>query len=454
MGRCNLCSKPIVLPYRCNYCGGYFCDDHRLPFAHKCPNIIQWKSKDHYAHTFESVENSELSKYRDLRHIPVKSIKTKKSDKSKKYINLFFIIFLIIISYYFHSSFLISSMNAESYHEAITPSPTTMIPNPTQFSTPMTPKVKICEDGTIYGSCSKNKPFFCDNGSLIKKPLICGCPEKHIIQDNSCVFQLTLNPEIREFRYCLYGSEGKIPVTLYGGMNEYLSKLSKKVVCEKNRDIKMIENPDQRELIEDLIELIKNNFVYKDEQARVAISLVQKIPYDYKKFYSTQTTYICRDGYLVSGEPPRFPYQVLYDKKGICSEKSRLLALLLKELGFGVVLLEYELENHMAVGIKCPKQYANYLSDDTGYCFIESTAPTIVTDNKGEYIGLERLKSEPKIIFISDGLSFDSVFIEYNDAKEWQRLQEVAKRNNYILSESDYQKWQELVRKYCIEFDQ
>ncbi|MEM0315272.1 MAG: hypothetical protein QXL61_04130 [Archaeoglobaceae archaeon] len=97
--------------------------------------------------------------------------------------------------------------------------------------------------------------------------------------------------------------------------------------------------------------------------------------------------------------------------------------------------------------------FLEILHDGTGYCFIESTRPTIVTDNKSEYIGAGKLKSQPKIIFVSDGLSFDSVWIEYNDAKEWQRLREVAERNNNVLDWSDYEKWQSLVKKYCIEFN-
>jgi hypothetical protein len=33
---CNVCGKKEVLPYRCKYCGGTFCADHRLPEQHDC----------------------------------------------------------------------------------------------------------------------------------------------------------------------------------------------------------------------------------------------------------------------------------------------------------------------------------------------------------------------------------------------------------------------------------
>jgi Zn-dependent protease len=39
MPRCNVCNKDIDLPFICNYCGGVFCTEHRLPETHACPNL-------------------------------------------------------------------------------------------------------------------------------------------------------------------------------------------------------------------------------------------------------------------------------------------------------------------------------------------------------------------------------------------------------------------------------
>ena len=41
--RCAYCGKMVYLPYKCNYCGQYFCDDHRLPFNHDCPGLNRYK---------------------------------------------------------------------------------------------------------------------------------------------------------------------------------------------------------------------------------------------------------------------------------------------------------------------------------------------------------------------------------------------------------------------------
>lgn len=37
--KCEKCQKEEILPFRCPYCGGYFCSEHRLPENHDCPKI-------------------------------------------------------------------------------------------------------------------------------------------------------------------------------------------------------------------------------------------------------------------------------------------------------------------------------------------------------------------------------------------------------------------------------
>jgi Zn-dependent protease len=41
--KCQYCGNDVVLPFRCNYCGGYFCGEHRIPERHNCPEA--WKAK-------------------------------------------------------------------------------------------------------------------------------------------------------------------------------------------------------------------------------------------------------------------------------------------------------------------------------------------------------------------------------------------------------------------------
>ena len=107
------------------------------------------------------------------------------------------------------------------------------------------------------------------------------------------------------------------------------------------------------------------------------------------------------------------------------------MAFLLKEMGYGVVLFYYSAENHISVGIKCPIEYS---LNNTGYCFIETTGPAIITDNSIGYIGGIKLTSEPKIIFISEGDSLNDNLYEYKDAKDMKKINEVIEKNGLFNS--------------------
>lgn len=39
MAKCDVCGREEYLPYKCKYCGGTFCAEHRLPEKHNCPGI-------------------------------------------------------------------------------------------------------------------------------------------------------------------------------------------------------------------------------------------------------------------------------------------------------------------------------------------------------------------------------------------------------------------------------
>lgn len=40
---CHQCNTEVYMPFRCPYCGNFFCAQHRLPENHNCPEI--WKAK-------------------------------------------------------------------------------------------------------------------------------------------------------------------------------------------------------------------------------------------------------------------------------------------------------------------------------------------------------------------------------------------------------------------------
>lgn len=40
--KCQYCGADVVLPFKCPFCGGYYCVKHRLPENHECPEL--WKA--------------------------------------------------------------------------------------------------------------------------------------------------------------------------------------------------------------------------------------------------------------------------------------------------------------------------------------------------------------------------------------------------------------------------
>jgi len=250
-------------------------------------------------------------------------------------------------------------------------------------------------------------------------------------------------PVNRTFSYCLRGQTGGIHLTLYGGVVKHMESIPRTVYSGEQDEYwdimvdRLIKDKVQDEYLTPLVEKIKNITDDPNDQLRIAVSLVQRIPYDWNAYRS-------------SSDYMKSPYEVLYYDKGVCSEKSFLLAYLLKKLGFGVILLDYEAENHMAVAVKCPLQYANIMYRDNGYCFIKTTRPAIITYIPDNYIGVGKLTSTPHMIFVSDGREFTGVREEYNDAREYKRLEVLARRNNNILPEAEYNRWQYLVNKYCL----
>jgi len=74
----------------------------------------------------------------------------------------------------------------------------------------------------------------------------------------------------------------------------------------------------------------------------------------------------------------------------------------------------------------------------------------IITYSSGDYYTSDnstlviKLPTNPRLLKISDGNSFNSVAEEYYDAIEYNRLTHEVE----ILSSKDYDKWKQLVNKY------
>lgn len=189
----------------------------------------------------------------------------------------------------------------------------------------------------------------------------------------------------------------------------------------------IVTDRSQRRYLEPLVaKLLEHARGDADTAARIAISMVQMIPYRHINRHTNRWF---------------FPYEVLYNQRGVCGNKSILLAALLKGLGFGAALLEYDAENHMALGISVP---AEHCYRNTGYAFIESTSPNIITDSERTYVDVGRLTSTPTVISVSRGAAIADLSEEAADLKEIRRID----RMGPVLDRPSYDKWQELRKKY------
>ncbi len=43
--RCCYCGEMTDMPFQCNYCGDYFCPEHRLPEEHRCVKLTLIRAK-------------------------------------------------------------------------------------------------------------------------------------------------------------------------------------------------------------------------------------------------------------------------------------------------------------------------------------------------------------------------------------------------------------------------
>lgn len=100
----------------------------------------------------------------------------------------------------------------------------------------------------------------------------------------------------------------------------------------------------------------------KDENAMHLIAFVQSMTYT----NDSMTT-----GY---DEYPRYPIETLADGGGDCEDTAILAAALLREMGYGVVLLEFP--HHMALGIAGSENIIGsyYEYNGTRYFYVETTA--------------------------------------------------------------------------------
>jgi len=154
--------------------------------------------------------------------------------------------------------------------------------------------------------------------------------------------------------------------------------------------------------------MIRKRSTTSDDQAKIAISLVQRIPFNGNKYTRTATDWF-------------YPYETVHNTRGSAADKSILLAYILNELGHESVLFEFS--DHMAVGVKSPSGYSFY---DTGYAFIETTQPTIITYEPDTLMAVSGYLQIPIVFIGAEEKGILDVSAEYSDALRMKQLEEMG----------------------------
>ncbi|MGC8998880.1 MAG: AN1-type zinc finger domain-containing protein [Candidatus Bathyarchaeia archaeon] len=84
--RCQKCGEETFLPFRCPYCGGYFCAEHRLPENHECPKIEMARTPTREEQTRASQAWKPIEY--TITYIPVENTSTKIHFSTKEAMHL------------------------------------------------------------------------------------------------------------------------------------------------------------------------------------------------------------------------------------------------------------------------------------------------------------------------------------------------------------------------------
>ncbi len=192
----------------------------------------------------------------------------------------------------------------------------------------------------------------------------------YVVEEESTVEFTKEQPKTATFQWEYRDVSYNISITLYDSVYNYYNSQPKEYVYFegylpdnwKEDFFKMFLNVSEADDTFSQIALKINSIgkargLTDDQIAELAVAFVQSIPYDEAKLKMVEIL-------------PRYPYEVLYDNKGICSGKTFLAALLVEELGYGIALFDFDTEEHIALGIKCPINYSSY---NSGYCYAEPT---------------------------------------------------------------------------------
>lgn len=170
----------------CKFCKGFFCDYHLQPGTHNC-----------------SVWLEEESKRRRKQELEYEKIRKKTENENFVFniIKLLVIVLILVGAYFVIRNYISENVCSGgvfpgtcSKDKPYFCSNGTLIEKASKCgcSTDLDVvnetcmKLPKCNDGTIEGTCSSNKPLFCSNKTLILNASLCGCPQEYAPNGDNC----------------------------------------------------------------------------------------------------------------------------------------------------------------------------------------------------------------------------------------------------------------------------
>lgn len=187
------------------------------------------------------------------------------------------------------------------------------------------------------------------------------------------------------YSYTSYNSNfsGKVTLSISKDMYSYYKGLRRYSNNYTKYSTKYINDKNNLAVANSLISAIKNSYYdyygtspSNSDIAYEAMRLIQGMTYK---------SDMASRGYA---DFPKYPIETLFDNGGDCEDTAILYATVLKQLGIGVVLIEFD--DHMAVGVKGDESIAGsyYTYKGSRYYYVETTSTWDFGELPDEYHGI------------------------------------------------------------------
>ncbi len=205
------------------------------------------------------------------------------------------------------------------------------------------------------------------------------------VGNNRLEFPDPEKPKVVEFTFSFMNQEFTVTDTLYNSYYKYYQLYAERfpnirTYVEYYKFIKEMDPTDDTitRITNSLQELGAAAGFNADQTLELAMRFVQSIPYDVTKADQVVVSADDEDGPPRTDLLPRHPYITLYDRLGVCSDKTVLAAAIAEEMGYATAIFSFDREvlgtgvGHVGLGVKCPLPYSHH---NSGYCYVETTAP-------------------------------------------------------------------------------